>query len=699
MTGPRVEPEVERRARIQRETATIQAAITEGRLPPEAMQRYVERERITPEMEAARTPLTAGEKVAGGIRAGYQGASFNFGDELIGGIRGATNDFGASPGLTVSGAIDEERQGLNQFRAAHPKTALGLELAGGLATGLGAAKAVGAAAPGANLARTLLTTGAGSGAVAGYGSGEGAPLSSSRLVRGTVGAGLGAALGAVAPKVLTTQGGLAGPGGQVTDDLLSRISAPVATAGGRTGLATVQPSGMPTSPEGYGDPAFRAAGRAIPDRGKARTLLDQLEAQGMGDEALAMNVGDDQTVRAVRAAANQPGSTAGQTVNERLARQGGALGEAVPRDIGTVTGMGGTPGPIRLDQMQRDLSAKVGEGYKAFRELPDVPLDPSDEAQRLFIERYVNPVIETRRLSGRLTGASALSGENVDAAFKNLQREIRGAQSGVSMGSRNVAEAQHLEALRDRVLSAISDVDPNYAQLARTYALDEDVGKVVQEAFDTGLGLPGKPVGTGTVELGKTTPAGQEAMRAGFATNLQQRAGARASNADLGDLAQFRDVARAVVGTPQDRERFVEMFGPEKYQAMVDRLMPKIRAAAQNAAARGNSTTTKQLLDALAFGDDAMIDAVGQLATGSPQGALRTVASKAFSPMDRAYRLGVGKTAGETADLLTTKGAPKIRSLLDYLDQMGTDEAARKAAVQPLTGALARTAVSGGSRP
>ena len=126
MTGPRVEPEVERRARIQRETQIVQAAIREGRLPPEAMQRYIERERITPEQEAANTPLTGLEKVAGGVSAFNQGTTFGLGDEIVGAL---------SPWST----IDEERRRLGQFRAQHPAAALGLELGGGIVSGLGVA--------------------------------------------------------------------------------------------------------------------------------------------------------------------------------------------------------------------------------------------------------------------------------------------------------------------------------------------------------------------------------------------------------------------------------------------------------------------------------------------------------------------------------------------------------------------------------
>jgi hypothetical protein len=701
MTGPRPESEQDRQARIRRELAVVTQAVREGRLPQAAIQRYVERERITPEMEAARTPLTGLETAGGAIGSAVQGATFNLGDEVAGGLSGLVRG-ALQPGVTIPQAIredvGEQRQQVGQFREANPLASLGLELAGGMATGLGAAKVAGAGATGltaAQRAARVAATGAGGGAIAGAGSGEGLADRAGRAGVGAIaGYAGGKALSAVAPAWSSSVAG----GQQVTDDLLTILSnRGGAAVGGQAagsvsrGTPTVAPApqAAPTMrPEGVSEAAQRAAARAIGPTAPARDLLEQLERGGMGDEMLAMNVGGDRTVRAVRAAANTPDSDAGQIVNERLARQGGRLGEQVPGDIGRVTGIGSEFPEVTAQRMQDDLGAKVKAGYDAFRALPEVPLDPNDEAQRLFIDRYVNPVIRSRAMTGNLSSQSALSGETVDVAFKNLQRELRGIDAGVSMGNRSVDDAQMLTAMRDRVLRAIGETDPNYAQLARTYALDEDVGKVVQEAFQTGRDI--KTPGQATVAMGAAKPAEQKAIRAGNVATLQSAARRGASNADLGDLSQFRDVARAVVGTPEARETFIALHGRDTYDALLERLMPKIRAAAQNAAARGNSTTAKQLLDALAFGDDAALDALNAMASGSPtQGLMRNILGRAITPASRAMRLGIGQTATEAADLLTTKGAPQVRSLLDLLDQLGIEDAARTKAVQPAASAIA----------
>lgn len=713
MTGPRPESEVERRTRVRADLSRLTAAVREGRLPAEAIPRYLERERVTPEMEAARTPQTPLETAGGAVGSAVQGLTFNLGDELAGGLSGIVRGL-ADPNLSVGDAVredvGEQREQVGRFREAHPVASLGLELGGGLATGLGAARLAGAGASGlsaAQQAARVAASGAGGGALAGFGSGEGL---ADRTMRAGVGAGAGYLGGKVLAGVAPAWSESVAGGQNVTDDVLAMLANRGGAAGGNAAASAVPsavpaPAGVsgppvprgtaPTAPmslfrpEGVSEASQRAAARAIGPTGAARDRLAALQAGGMGDEALAMNVGTDRTVRAVRAAANTPNSDAGQLVNERLARQGGALGAQVPRDIGEVTGFGSEFPEVTAQRMQDELGAKVGAGYDAFRGLPEVPLDPNDEAQRLFIENYVNPVIANRRLSGTLSNASALSGENIDAAFKNLQREVRGGQTAVSMGTKNVSDVAQREAMRDRVLRAIGETDPNYAELGRTYALDEDVGKVAQEAFESGRNIRSPGAAVVAREGAQRVPGAERALQAGNVARMQENVRSRASNPDLGDMAQFRDVARAVVGNIRDKEQFLALHGQEQYDALLERLMPKIRAAAQNAAARGNSTTAKQLLDALAFGDDAMLDALNSLASGSPaSGLVRNVIGRAVNPAQRALRLGIGETATGAADLLTTKGAPQIGTLLDLLDQLGIEDASRSAAVRAPASAI-----------
>lgn len=506
----------------------------------------------------------------------------------------------------------------------------------------------------------------------------------------------GAALGAVLPSAAGAFKESVAGGQMVTDDLLARIAprAPVAGAGASAAASNVTPA-APTAPsaprqfttkQGFGEPALRAVRRAVGDTRQARTLLDELEAGGMGDEVLAMNVGGDRTVRAVRAAANTPDSDAGQLVNERLARQGGALGAQVPRDIGTATGFGTEFPEVTAKRMQDDLSSRVTARYEAFKARGDIgPLALDENSAREFV-----PYVEAVRRNPELAALPETDARVINEAFHLLQQDVRAAARGTDAVTANTRTT-----LRNNVINAIRKVDPDYADVTRQYALDEDVGKVVQDAFATGRELRSPGAAVVALEEAERVPGSAQALRAGDVARMQEAARGRASNPDLGEFAQFRDVARAMVGTVRDKEQFLALHGPEAYDRAMKLLLPKIRAAAQNAAARGNSTTAKQLLDALAFGDDAMLDALNSLASGSPtQGIVRNMMGRAVNPMQRAYRLGVGQTATDAADLLTTRGAGEVRTLLDLLDELGQSDAARRAAVQPIAGATSRTGVS-----
>ena len=409
MTGPRIEPEQERRARIQRETQVVQAAIREGRLPPEAMQRYIERERITPEMERERTPLTAMENARGMVANAGEGVGFSLADEVMGGARGVLSQ--VSPfhdDITMSEGIDQVRTERDEYASRNPKAALGLTLGGAvLPAVLTAGASTGANASGQ--AARVAASGAGGGAIAGYGSGEGGSMDPSRLGRSAAGAVGGYAIGKALPHVLGPVG-LFDPaksgGGQLTDDLLATLgrsasptAQPAASALARTATAasptpaTMRMAGPPAPrADGFSEAGQRAALRAfggVEGVRKGRAALDALDAAGMGQDALAMNVGGDLTVRAPRAGAPPPGGAGGRPHRPRRARggepageSGGADGERTAGASGWCLGGAGAAGhwPLyrvrdRVSGSHRGRHAKgvVGQGERGVRRLPRAP--------------------------------------------------------------------------------------------------------------------------------------------------------------------------------------------------------------------------------------------------------------------------------------------------------------------------------------
>ena len=154
--------------------------------------------------ETTAPEMSTSEKVVTGILTAGNSALLGFGDE-IGAAGAAAIDegkelFGLAPeadfGDRYTGYRDTAREKLGQFREENPKTAFGLDVAGGLATG-----GVGAAKTGVLQTPSLLgkvARGAATGTVvggvagAGYADGE----LKDRILGATQGAGLGAVFGA-----------------------------------------------------------------------------------------------------------------------------------------------------------------------------------------------------------------------------------------------------------------------------------------------------------------------------------------------------------------------------------------------------------------------------------------------------------------------------------------------------------------------
>lgn len=148
-------------------------------------------------------PMTTGEKITTGVLTTGNAALLGFGDE-IGAAGAAVIDegkqlFGLAPERSIGDSYehyrDTAREKMGQFRDENPGTALGLELAGGFATGgVGAAKTGVLKAPSmvSSIGRGV-ATGAGYGAVAGAGYADGDL--DARLEGATMGAGVGGVLG------------------------------------------------------------------------------------------------------------------------------------------------------------------------------------------------------------------------------------------------------------------------------------------------------------------------------------------------------------------------------------------------------------------------------------------------------------------------------------------------------------------------
>lgn len=137
----------------------------------------------------------------GMLRAGLQGATFGFGDELAAAAAAATGG-GGTFGQRYDQYVAREREDLERFREDQPVLAYGTEMAGAIPTAAVPLGAVGRAAQAGRLGTRMAASGAvgaGQGGVYGFGAGEGDL--GDRAAEAARGAALGGVVGAAAPVV------------------------------------------------------------------------------------------------------------------------------------------------------------------------------------------------------------------------------------------------------------------------------------------------------------------------------------------------------------------------------------------------------------------------------------------------------------------------------------------------------------------
>ena len=277
-----------------------------------------------------------------------QGATFGFADELMGAgaevgslvrnlwgtLQGKAPVIGRE-GRAYTSARDTERQRVKDFAGRNPKTALGAEIVGGLATGgLGAVKAVPTITKqagkvlGSRVAPTAATAlvGAGEGAVGGAGYSEGEDLQSVAKDAGA-GAGLGLFLGGIGGEIL---GGLARRRERLDDvsRLIEAQPGSIDTAGFRTvpeqqsiGRDFVRRLGSGAGPSSAGTAAKDALARKAMDQGFDAGIVAPLQRASKQDanKMIKMtNIMERGLKDRAYQLRNRPADIAGNSLNNRI---------------------------------------------------------------------------------------------------------------------------------------------------------------------------------------------------------------------------------------------------------------------------------------------------------------------------------------------------------------------------------------------
>ena len=661
--------------RQRKDLAKIQSAIREGRLPPEAMQRYIERERVTPEMEAAKEPLGIEGTIKGAIANAGEGVGFSLADELMGGLRGAVD-----PRITMGEGIDEVRSERDRFAAQHPKTALGLTLGGAVLPAVLTAGMAGAGAP--SIGRVAATTGA-QGAVAGYGSGEGGPLSGSRIARG-VGYGLaGAGLGAGVARVANSRAGdtIARKGGDVLE-MLQQM-------GGDSGndVAGLVARGGGAASGAVPDAATSGALRSIAARTggaakvpEARNVLAELEKAGLGEPTIAADVlpGGPRELR--RAFNVSP--TAASKGRTQLLERGANVGTRSRTALTEATGLSPQTTAAGVDDLVAQRAAKAKPTFAA-AESEGVanrmtPRTPAMEAwlNEPDIKSIADDLLQTRQYRGRTPDDP----EVVRAIYRVLSDRQGTLKASQLSNPKNLGriEGENLSLAKRQGMDAIAGPDgpmPSFRPANENFA---DASRL-KEAYESGVAMFNKPVGDIQAAMAKMTPDELDVFKRGaFDALLEKRVGPASPNAGLGEFArQSKRAGQATVDTDAAAARVRAVFGEDEYQKVLAAARGEGRFTQTATDALGGSTTAQQLGDMGLFGQLAQ-DAAG----GSPT-TVRWWANAA----DKARKFVDEPASRRAAELLT--GKPK--TLLEYLEQMATTDASRRSATSNATGVALRT--------
>lgn len=502
----------------------------------------------------------------GPVGAVLQGMTFGFSDEAAAGIRSLV-----TRGLSFDEALDVVRASEEQFREESPKTALGLEVGGGLATGVvGGARAVGSAAlrrlP--SLARFGIA-GAAGGAASGAGTAEGGVAE--RATGAAIGAPIGATLGVALP--------LAGRGAAALfRPIISRLP-----GGARRRAATQILEAL--------------------ERDEITIEEAQRRLRGMGVEATLADVGGANVRGVGRAAQSIPGRGKNQIEDALNVRQEGQ-GQRVTRIAQEA--LGGT------DDFSGQLDDLIVQRSQAARPLYEaayargVPF--TDDLQRLFNRPAIKraweraqeiaanediqlPQIFTRDAAGELTlnTRTVPDMRTIDFIKRGLDDIIERSRNQLT-GAVEGDLARGVASSRRALLEVVDELNPGYKAARAAYAgssasidalrqgrrLANSLNRRGSEEFD-----PAQII----AELRRMTDAEKEFFRSGVARGLQDIVEGTPDGADA---------VKRIIGNELRRNRLRAAFpDDESYRAFLARMNTEADFFRTRQAVLGGSPTAR----------------------------------------------------------------------------------------------------------
>lgn len=612
------------------------------------------------------------------LRSARQGATFGFSDELVGARDAlAAGLTGGDPRQAYTQSRDLERKRLGQFEQDYPAASVAGNIGGGVLVGgapvrtAQAAMAAAPQAPGAlaalgRIARTV-PTGAGYGAVAGLGVGEGGITDQlASIGRGAFTGGIAAPIIAGGAQGLSLLGRLI-PRRPVTQTVNVPGAPPPAS---QSPAPQIPPAGAPPAPPPSVTPVEVTARERALDlvsdtmRRSGRTPEDierqliQSEELGAKPEILADFLGDQGSRRLY--STRTLGGPASSEAVERLALRGEGTAARVSEDVQRATSQRGQS----LTQLDERIDTRRRMGNTLYQQAFQHGPVTSQETLELVQNPRVAGIL--KRASDRRQQVADLRGESYTPLFRESDQgpvlaraptveDLHLLKTSLDDDIRqafDAGEGQLGNALRDfknRIVRNLEDEVPAYRKARETYKGDAEI----EEAITAGRNdILRKPVDELRRDFQALSGAEQDAYRSGAIDSFLAR------NVDR--KVDSADFARSLWGNADSRNRLQLLVKNEDELVRLARQFEREqRIARTNRAVLGGSPTAMRQADI----EDQVAGTLADVATQGPQGAF-------VSTVGRWIRRAGGLTepvADDVAKLLTAESPETIRAVLQSL--------------------------------
>lgn len=539
-------------------------------------------------------PRTIGP--AGPARSALQGATFGFGDEVLGGIAGAGRSafYDIDPAQARDEATQQMRGQVDMARDMRPVSSMVLEGAGAAAPFVASGGATAAPSLLGAASTALRTGGTGllAGGLTGLGEGEGNVLE--RMPSTAIGAAAGLGVGLLSP---------------AAGAVASRVADPIArgVAQATSGIRATMTPGQRRGAEAARD-ALQEEGITFSD---AQRRLESLRASGFDDATLAdVGAPRGELQRRIRAAGTR-GGEAGRSLegmfDRRLETQLDRVTNVIERTFG------GSPNVTReVADLTRQRAERARPLYEAaFGSQDALVTVPRDQVGSILERTTARDLALARRLARRegrtltLQGQGPVSVQDLHYVKMALDDQI------ASLGP---VERRAVAGIKQDLMQAMPQT---YRDAASVFAGDSATINAI-EAGRRALRGDAEAVEAVASAMG---PAERELYQVGIARAVLERVQGARDNTDF---------VSQVIGREDSRRRIRAAFdNDEAYEAFVSGLraeQDRIRTARFLASSTGSQTAARQ-----ADLDVDPLDVAWSLARGrigSLQGRVMATASK-----------------------------------------------------------------------